>query len=291
MSANGGAVRRGRVRRPRRSGRLVRHADVHDGRPAGYERPREPRPGPERHPEFRLRVPAASHHREPGAGRRPQGRRGVRSADRARHSRRPGDRRAPRDRRMSWCSASCRSTARFIRRAACLPIAAAARRDGLAGVLLPRSNAGEAALVDGLDVLAGVVARRSGQRAQPSVDGRADAAAPPHAAGRHRLPDLADVRGQLLARRALEIACAGGHNLLLVGSAWRRQNHDGATCPRDSSAADVRRSARGHGRSLGGGPAAERLRARRGSAVSRAASHDFERGAGWRRSRSRARAR
>src|SRR5436190_2237499 len=33
-----------------------------------------------------------------------------------------------------------------------LPIAAAARRDGLAGVLLPRSNAGEAALVDGLDV-------------------------------------------------------------------------------------------------------------------------------------------
>jgi magnesium chelatase family protein len=30
-------------------------------------------------------------------------------------------------------------------------------------------------------------------------------------------PDLAEVRGQLLARRALEIACAGGHNLLLVG--------------------------------------------------------------------------
>jgi magnesium chelatase family protein len=31
------------------------------------------------------------------------------------------------------------------------------------------------------------------------------------------MPDLADVRGQLLARRALEIACAGGHNLLLIG--------------------------------------------------------------------------
>ena len=31
------------------------------------------------------------------------------------------------------------------------------------------------------------------------------------------MPDLADVRGQLLARRALEIASAGGHNLLLVG--------------------------------------------------------------------------
>src|SRR5207247_7527982 len=31
------------------------------------------------------------------------------------------------------------------------------------------------------------------------------------------VPDLADIRGQLLARRALEIACAGGHNLLAVG--------------------------------------------------------------------------
>ncbi len=31
------------------------------------------------------------------------------------------------------------------------------------------------------------------------------------------IPDLADVRGQLFARRALEVACAGGHNLLLVG--------------------------------------------------------------------------
>ena len=34
----------------------------------------------------------------------------------------------------------------------------------------------------------------------------------------HRLPDLADVRGQPVARRALEIAAAGGHHLLLVGS-------------------------------------------------------------------------
>jgi len=97
-----------------------------------------------------------------------------------------------------------------------LPIAAAARREGVAGVLLPRSNAAEAALVDGLDVWPvsslgeavgalnhpSTVAAVSGCRSRPAASA---------------MPDLADVRGQLLARRALEIACAGGHNLLLIG--------------------------------------------------------------------------
>jgi magnesium chelatase family protein len=97
-----------------------------------------------------------------------------------------------------------------------LPIAAAARREGVAGVLLPRSNAAEAALVDGLDVWPvsslgeavgalnhpSTVAVVSGCQSRPSVSA---------------MPDLGDVHGQLLARRALEIACAGGHNLLLIG--------------------------------------------------------------------------
>ena len=112
----------------------------------------------------------------------------------------------------SSCSASCRSTAH----PAVLPIAASARRDGLTGVLLPRSNAGEAALVDGLDVWPvsslgeAVGALNHPTIVLPTVMPRPQAPA-------SSAPDLADVRGQLLARRALEIACAGGHNLLLVG--------------------------------------------------------------------------
>ncbi len=97
-----------------------------------------------------------------------------------------------------------------------LPIAAAARREGLAGILLPASNAGEAAIVAGLEVypVASLVdAVRAlndpGARRAPLPSPR------PHAPA--DVPDLADVRGQLLARRALEIASAGGHNLLLVG--------------------------------------------------------------------------
>ena len=100
-----------------------------------------------------------------------------------------------------------------------LPIAAAARRDGLRGILLPAANAGEAAIVAGLDVLAvSSLAEAVGALNDPATS--RVASAPPRrlpAAIGAGAPDLADVRGQLLARRALEIAAAGGHNLLLVG--------------------------------------------------------------------------
>ena len=105
-----------------------------------------------------------------------------------------------------------------------LPIAAAARRDGLSGILLPAGNASEAAIVAGLEVIA-VSSLADAVRALNDPAGfRADPAACPAAPDlavlperRQAAPDLADVRGQLLPRRALEVAAAGGHNLLLVG--------------------------------------------------------------------------
>jgi magnesium chelatase family protein len=83
-------------------------------------------------------------------------------------------------------------------------------------VLLPWANAGEAAIVRGLAVFGvaslaeAVLALNDPARAATTPP---SPLAPPHGSG----PDLADVRGQLLARRALELASAGGHNLLLVG--------------------------------------------------------------------------
>ncbi len=84
-------------------------------------------------------------------------------------------------------------------------------------VVVPRGNGAEAALVRDADVrvadsLLAVCAHLAGRCELPAAQPLADAtAADAHA------QDLADVRGQPLARRALEIAAAGAHHLLLVG--------------------------------------------------------------------------
>jgi magnesium chelatase family protein len=83
-------------------------------------------------------------------------------------------------------------------------------------VVVPRANASEAALISEVDVrVADTLAEVCGW-----LHGAQDLATPgaAMAAGGDDLgPDLADVRGQLQARRALEITATGGHHLLLVG--------------------------------------------------------------------------
>jgi magnesium chelatase family protein len=103
-----------------------------------------------------------------------------------------------------------------------LPIAAAARRRGATALLLPAQNAVEASVVGGLQLLPvktlSEAVDRLNQPAAEWPDTRAaateHATQPPHDAAL----DLCDLRGQGFARRALEIAAAGGHNLLMIGS-------------------------------------------------------------------------
>jgi len=97
-----------------------------------------------------------------------------------------------------------------------LPVAAAARRLGVTRLLLPPQNAPEACVIDGLDVCAvrslqeAVEALNAPEAVSLIARDRSDPV-------RTDEPDLSEVRGQLVARRAIEVAAAGGHNLLMTG--------------------------------------------------------------------------
>ena len=189
-------------------------------RPAGHRRERKPRTHQRRAAQLRIRFSLQPRgHHQSRARRYSQGRLCIRSAHGAGTRGLPGNVSSAKFsiRYVFLGELSLDGGVRSVRGA--LSAALAARERGIKNVVVPEANAREAAVVEGINVFGvkslpqAVDLINAPESFQPI---EVDTSQMLAEASQYSV-DLRDVRGQMSAKRALEVACAGSHNILLIG--------------------------------------------------------------------------
>ena len=99
-----------------------------------------------------------------------------------------------------------------------LPMVLAAKAAGMARCMVPEENAGEAALVDGIDIIpAATLSEAVGMLRDPALSRHAGKTLPENEFTAYDT-DFSEINGQRSMRRAAEVAAAGMHNILFVGT-------------------------------------------------------------------------